>query len=55
MPVGRILSLEIIDMHEARMRIEEQRIVSELARIGRDGVHVPEPLVPRTRRAVVVD
>ncbi len=40
-PVGRVLSLEIIGMDEARMRVEEQRIVSELV-LGRHAQLIPD-------------
>ncbi|MFF0380022.1 AfsR/SARP family transcriptional regulator [Actinoplanes missouriensis] len=40
-PVGRVLSLEIIGMDEARMRVEEQRIVSELV-MGRHAQLIPD-------------
>jgi DNA-binding SARP family transcriptional activator len=40
-PVGRVLSLEIIGMDEARMRAEEQRIVSDLA-LGRHAQLIPD-------------
>lgn len=40
-PVGRVLALEIIGMDEARMRVREQRILSDLV-LGRHAQLIPE-------------
>lgn len=40
-PVGRVLSLEVMGMDEARMRVQEQRIMADLI-LGRHAQLIPE-------------
>ncbi|WP_116041266.1 AfsR/SARP family transcriptional regulator [Amycolatopsis palatopharyngis] len=40
-PMGRVLTMEVIGMEEARMRVHEQRIVADL-RLGKHAMLIPE-------------